>query len=39
VGQGVGMMNASISARTVVQDFMQDYLATLERANALLNSE
>ncbi|MDA1076794.1 MAG: nitronate monooxygenase [Proteobacteria bacterium] len=37
VGQGVGMMNASISARSVVQEFMQEYVQTVERAAALLD--
>jgi NAD(P)H-dependent flavin oxidoreductase YrpB (nitropropane dioxygenase family) len=31
VGQGVGMMNTPMSAREVVNDFMQDYLAAVER--------
>lgn len=31
VGQGVGLMNASVSARTVVYDFMKDYAAAAER--------
>ena len=36
VGQGVGLMNASVSAKTVVYDFMQDYADAAERlANSL----
>ncbi|MEM7098186.1 MAG: nitronate monooxygenase family protein [Pseudomonadota bacterium] len=31
VGQGVGLMNQSVSARTVVYDFMEDYAAAAER--------
>lgn len=31
VGQGVGLMNASISAKTVVYDFMEDYATAAER--------
>ena len=34
VGQGVGLMNASVSARTVVYDFMEDYAAAAERLAA-----
>ena len=37
VGQGVGLMNASVSARTVVYDFMEDYLAAAERLSASLD--
>jgi len=36
VGQGVGMMNATVGARTVVQDFMQDFATTVDRAANLL---
>ncbi|MEM9620180.1 MAG: nitronate monooxygenase [Pseudomonadota bacterium] len=31
VGQGVGLMNASVSARSVVYDFMEDYATAAER--------
>ena len=31
VGQGVGLMNNSVGARTVVYEFMEDYLAAAER--------
>ncbi len=31
VGQGVGMMNQSLSSRQVVYDFMEDFLAAKER--------
>ena len=31
VGQGVGLMNNSVSAKTVVYDFMQDYATAAER--------
>lgn len=33
VGQGVGMVEAVTSARTVVQDFMNDYAEAVERLN------
>ena len=33
VGQGVGMVEAVTSARSVVQDFMQDYADAVERLN------
>ena len=36
VGQGVGLMNASTSVRTVVFDFMQDFAAAAERLGGLL---
>ena len=39
VGQGVGLMNASISARTVVYDFMEDYAAAAERLAGSISSE
>jgi NAD(P)H-dependent flavin oxidoreductase YrpB (nitropropane dioxygenase family) len=35
VGQGVGLMNSVKSARSVVQEFMEDYLAALERMQLL----
>ena len=31
VGQGVGLMNESLASKTVVYEFMQDYLAATER--------
>lgn len=34
VGQGVGLMNDSVSAKTVVYEFMQDFLAATERLNS-----
>jgi NAD(P)H-dependent flavin oxidoreductase YrpB (nitropropane dioxygenase family) len=37
VGQGVGLMNDSVSARTVVYEFMQDFLSASERLNAFLD--
>ena len=37
VGQGVGLMNDSVSARTVVYEFMQDFLGASERLNAFLD--
>ena len=36
VGQGVGLMNASTSVRSVVFDFMQDFAAATERLGGLL---
>jgi NAD(P)H-dependent flavin oxidoreductase YrpB (nitropropane dioxygenase family) len=36
VGQGVGLMNASQSTRSVVMDFMQDYLQAAERLQRTL---
>ena len=36
VGQGVGLMNQSVSARTVVYDFMEDYAAAAERLSKTL---
>jgi len=33
VGQGVGLMNSSQSSKTVVYEFMQDFLAAHERLN------
>ena len=39
VGQGVGLMNNSISAKTVVYDFMQDYAAATERLNSTLSDD
>jgi NAD(P)H-dependent flavin oxidoreductase YrpB (nitropropane dioxygenase family) len=36
VGQGVGLMNTTQSARSVVFDFMQDFAAAAERLGSLL---
>ena len=36
VGQGVGLMNTSQSTRSVVMDFMQDYLQAVERLQGTL---
>ena len=36
VGQGVGLMNASVSARTVVFDFMQDFAEAAERLSGFM---
>ena len=36
VGQGVGLMNTTVSARTVVYDFMEDYAAAAERLSNTL---
>ncbi len=36
VGQGVGLMNASTSVRTVVFDFMEDFAEAAERLSGLL---
>jgi len=36
VGQGVGLMNSTQSARSVVFDFMQDFAAAAERLGSLL---
>ena len=35
VGQGMGMMNDSVSARTVVYEFMEDFLNASERLKSL----
>jgi NAD(P)H-dependent flavin oxidoreductase YrpB (nitropropane dioxygenase family) len=37
VGQGVGLMNVSVSARTVVREFMEDFAAARERLTSLLD--
>lgn len=37
VGQGVGMMNQSLSARQVVYDFMEDFLAAHERLGGFID--
>ena len=36
VGQGVGLMNSIQSTRDVVREFMEDYLAAVERLNGTL---
>lgn len=36
VGQGVGMMNTSVSARTVVYEFMEDFAKACERVGGLM---
>ena len=36
VGQGVGLMNESVAARTVVYDFMQDFASATERLSGLM---
>jgi NAD(P)H-dependent flavin oxidoreductase YrpB (nitropropane dioxygenase family) len=36
VGQGVGLMNSSQSTRSIVEDFMRDYLEAVERLNDTL---
>ena len=38
VGQGVGLMNESISASDVVQDFKEDFINAYERLNNFLES-
>ena len=38
VGQGVGLMNETVAARTVVFDFMQDFAEASERLSALMSS-
>lgn len=37
VGQGVGLMNAIQDTRTVVREFMEDYLAAVERISATID--
>lgn len=36
VGQGVGLMNTSISARAVVYEFMEDFATAMERLDAFI---
>ncbi|MCB1645361.1 MAG: nitronate monooxygenase [Pseudomonadales bacterium] len=36
VGQGVGMMNDSLSARTVVQNFMEEFASAVENFNKVM---
>jgi len=38
VGQGVGMMNDSLSARTVVQNFMEEFADSVARFNAVMEA-
>ena len=38
VGQGVGLMNSIQDTRTVVREFMEDYLAAVERLSATVES-
>ena len=38
VGQGVGLMNQSSSAKQVVYDFMSDFVDASERLNELMKS-
>ena len=38
VGQGVGLMNSSVGAKTVVYDFMEDFLKATERLNGFTAS-
>ena len=37
VGQGVGLMNASVSVRAVVLEFMEDFAAATERLSAFMD--
>ena len=37
VGQGVGLMNATISASDVVQEFKQDFISAYERLTNFVN--
>ena len=37
VGQGVGMMNQTLSSRQVVYDFMEDFLAANERMKSIID--
>jgi hypothetical protein len=36
VGQGVGLMNTSMSVRSVVFEFMEDFAAACDRMNDLM---
>lgn len=38
VGQGVGMMNESLSSRTVVQNFMEEFAEAVENFNGVMGS-
>ncbi len=37
VGQGVGMMNSTISTRETVREFMEDYIAAVDRLSSSIN--
>ena len=37
VGQGVGLMNSPVSARTVVADFMADFGESVERLGGIMD--
>ena len=37
VGQGVGLMNSTQSARSVVYDFMEDYANAVERLSGTID--
>jgi NAD(P)H-dependent flavin oxidoreductase YrpB (nitropropane dioxygenase family) len=37
VGQGVGLMNQSLSSKQVVYDFMEDFLAANERLKGFVD--
>ena len=37
VGQGVGMMNQTLSAKQVVYDFMEDFIAAYERLGGFVD--
>ena len=39
VGQGVGLMNQTLSAKQVVVDFMEGFLEANERLNTCLDDE
>ena len=39
VGQGVGLMNTTMSTRTVVYDFMQDFADATQRLSGLMEDE
>ena len=39
VGQGVGLMNSTVSARQVVYDFMEDFASAAERLSATLEED
>lgn len=38
VGQGVGMMNDSLSSRTVVQNFMEEFATAVENFNSMMET-
>ena len=39
VGQGVGMMNESLSSRTVVQNFMEDFVESWEHMKGVMEED